>query len=572
MSKKTLEIQLSQASSRGRKTINQDFYAALIPSERKLMSKGAVFAIADGISSSAVSHIASETAVRTFIDDYYLTPETWSVKKSSLQVLSAINAWLYAQTRNGPHRYDREKGYICTFSAVIIKSQTAHIFHTGDSRIYRISGGDIEQLTHDQRGFGESGESYLTRAMGMTATLDMEYQSLSVREGESFMLATDGLFEYVAQEQVIEAVSAAEGDFESQAQQLTESALNNGSDDNITLQLFRIDRLPSPSLEELQGDVQQLPFPPPLSARAKIDGFEILRELYISPRSHVYLALDIEAKQRVVLKTPSGESRNDAAYLESFLMEEWVAKRLNNPFILKVYEADRSRHFLYSVTEYVDGQTLSQWMRDNPSPSIETVRSIVEQIARGLQAFHRQEMVHQDLRPNNVMLDKHGVVKIIDFGATKVAGISEIKPFNEGIVGTMQFTAPEYFLGQSGTSRSDIFSLGVIAYQMISGRLPYGTAVCKATNASAQRRLRYASLCDENKSIPDWVDYAIAKAVHINPNQRYAELSEFLHDLRQPSRQYTTMARPPLIESNPVMVWQMISALLLSIIIYQNFI
>ena len=235
MSKKTLKIHLSQASSRGRKHINQDFYAALVPNEQKLAVKGAVFAVADGISSSAVSQVASETAVRTFIDDYFLTPETWSVKKSALRVLSAINAWLFAQTRNGPHRYDREKGYICTFSAVIIKSHTAHIFHTGDSRIYRIFGGDIEQLTHDQRGFGESGESYLTRAMGMTATLDMEYQSFSVREGESFMLATDGLFEYVAEEQVIEAVSATEGDFETQAQQLTELALNNGSDDNICL-------------------------------------------------------------------------------------------------------------------------------------------------------------------------------------------------------------------------------------------------------------------------------------------------------------------------------------------------
>lgn len=572
MSKKTLEIQLSQASSRGRKTINQDFYAALIPNERKLMSKGAVFVIADGISSSAVSQIASETAVRTFIDDYYLTPETWSVKKSALRVLSAINAWLFAQTRNGPHRYDREKGYICTFSAVIIKSQTAHIFHTGDSRIYRISGGDIEQLTHDQRGFGESGESYLTRAMGMTATLDMEYQSLSVREGEAFMLATDGLFEYVDEERVIAAMSVAGSDFESQAQQLSELALNNGSDDNITLQLFRVDRLPSPSLEELQGDVQQLPFPPPLSSRSKIDGFEILRELYISPRSHVYLALDIEKNQRVVIKTPSGESRNDAAYIEAFLMEEWVAKRIDNPFVLKFYESECNRNFLYSVTEYIDGQTLSQWMRDNPSPSIETVRSIVEQIGRGLQAFHRQEMVHQDLRPNNVMIDKHGTVKIIDFGATKVAGISEIKPFNEGIVGTMQFTAPEYFLGQLGTSRSDIFSLGVIAYQMLSGRLPYGTAVCKAADARAQRRLSYASLCDEKRLIPDWIDYAIAKAVHINPNQRYAELSEFLHDLRQPSRQYAGTEKPPLIERNPVMVWQIISALLLSVIIVQNLI
>lgn len=572
MQKKKLEIEVSQASTRGRKNINQDFYAALIPDESKLISKGVVFAIADGISSSAVSQVASETAVRTFIDDYFLTSETWSVKKSALCVLSAINAWLYAQTRNGPHRYDREKGYICTFSTVIIKSRTAHLFHTGDSRIYRIADGDIEQLSNDHRGYGESGASYLTRAMGMAATLDMEYQSFSVREGEVFMLATDGLFDHVEEQSVIEAASVDGRDFNSQAQHLTDLALKNGSDDNITVQLLRIDRLPSPGLDELQDDAQYLPFPPWLSARAQIDGFEILRELYISPRSHVYLALDTATNERVVLKTPSGENRNDAAYIEAFLMEDWIVRRLDNPNVLKAFDSGRKRNYLYSVMEYIDGQTLKQWMSDNPAPDIETVRSIVEQIARGLQALHRQEMVHQDLRPNNVMIDRNGTVKIIDFGSAKVAGISEIKPVNEGIVGTMQFAAPEYFLGDLGTSRSDIFSLGVIAYQMLSHRLPYGAAVCKARDNRSQQRLKYASLRDENRAVPAWIDFAIAKAVHINPSKRYAELSEFVHDLRQPSRQYTAITKPPLIERKPVMVWQLIAAVLLAVIIVQNLI
>jgi len=113
-------------------------------------------------------------------------------------------------------------------------------------------------------------------------------------------------------------------------------------------------------------------------------------------------------------------------------------------------------------------------MIDHPRPDLETVRGIVEQIAKGLLAFHRMEMLHQDLRPANIMIDRTGTVKIIDFGSTRVAGITEIATSIErsDLLGTAQYTAPEYFRGESGSARSDLFSLGVIAYQMLSGKLP----------------------------------------------------------------------------------------------------
>ena len=104
------------------------------------------------------------------------------------------------------------------------------------------------------------------------------------------------------------------------------------------------------------------------------------------------------------------------------------------------------------------------------------------------------EMLHQDIRPDNIMIDKTGTVKIIDFGSTRVQGVVEAAPSadRDDILGTAQYTAPEYFLGESGTSRSDIFSLGVITYQMLTGRLPYGAEVAKTRTKSQQRKLRYA--------------------------------------------------------------------------------
>jgi serine/threonine protein kinase len=221
------------------------------------------------------------------------------------------------------------------------------------------------------------------------------------------------------------------------------------------------------------------------------------------------------------------------------------------------------------VTEFIEGQTLSQWMIDHPKPGLETVRGIVEQIARGLRAFHRLEMLHQDLRPDNIMIDGTGTVKIIDFGSTKVAGIMESAPpaLQHNLLGTAQYTAPEYFLGEAGSSRSDMFSLGVITYQMLTGKLPYGTQVAKSTTKAAQKNLRYNSVLDENREIPVWIDEAIRKAVHPDPHKRYEDLSEFVFDLHHPNKAFLNKTRPPLIERNPVMFWKGVSFFLLMIIV-----
>jgi serine/threonine protein kinase len=250
-------------------------------------------------------------------------------------------------------------------------------------------------------------------------------------------------------------------------------------------------------------------------------------------------------------------------------MEEWIARRINSAHVLKAYLQTRKRNYLYTVTEFIEGQTLAQWMIDHPKPDLEIVRNIVKQIAKGLQAFHRLEMLHQDIRPNNIMIDGTGTVKIIDFGSTRVAGIVEIAPPIEQspILGTEQYSAPEYFLGEGGSSRSDIFSLGVIAYQMLTGRLPYGTQVPKSRTKAAQRKLKYRTARDDERAIPAWVDDAIKKAVHPDPYKRYEELSEFVYDLHHPNKEFLNKTRPPLLDRNPVVFWQTVSFILALVIL-----
>jgi serine/threonine protein kinase len=281
------------------------------------------------------------------------------------------------------------------------------------------------------------------------------------------------------------------------------------------------------------------------------------------------VAIDTETYTSIVLKTPSIDLSEDKAYLERFLLEEWIAIRMNNAHLVKSYLQTRKRNYIYNVTEFIDGQTLTQWMIDNPNPTIETVREIAEQIAKGLLALHRQEMIHQDLRPDNIMIDSTGTVKIIDFGSTRIKGIVESNAYmeQENILGTAPYTAPEYFLGEIGSSRSDLFSLAVIVYQMISGDLPYGTQVAKSTTKSKQKKLKYKHLNADTHEVPMWADEALKKALHPNPYKRYGELSEFLYDLRHPNKAFLNKSRPPLLERNPVLFWKIISLVLSFIIV-----
>ncbi len=541
----------------------------MVPSQPLLTTKGIAIALADGISSSSVSHIASETAVKGFLHDYYSTSESWSVKTAAQRVLQATNSWLYAQTRNSPHRYNKDKGFICAFCALVLKSNTAHLFHSGDVRIYRIAGERLEQLTEDHRNTLSAQQHYLTRALGFHNALEMDYSRIPVDTGDTFVLATDGVYEFLPPRTIVGSIASA-SNLDVCARELVETAYGAGSEDNLTLQIVRLDALPDKQIDEMQQRVENLPAAPPLAARMDFDGYRIIRDLHISSRSHVFLAEDLDTTAAVVIKTPSMEMRNDRDYLERFLMEDWIARRLNNAHILKAVVSPRKQHFLYLVTEYIDGQTLAQWMTDNPSPSIDAVRSIVSQVARGLQAFHRQEMVHQDLRPENIMIDSLGCAKIIDFGATRVAGIAELGEQAERIAGTAQFTAPEYFMGLPGSSQSDIFSLGVITYMMLSGKLPYANAISSTRNRRDQARLRYRPLRGNNASTPDFIDHAINKAVNINPDKRYEHVMDFVHELSKPAPAFVNKTRPPLLERNPVFFWQCLCLLLVAVILVQN--
>jgi serine/threonine protein phosphatase PrpC len=558
-----LKIHTGQYSDKGRKPGNQDCHGIVVPQAPLLDSKGITVALADGISSSEAGAQAAQAAVRSLLDDYYCTSDAWSVKTAVERVLVATNSWLHAQTQAGHGRHDKDRGWVCTLSAMVIKSRTAHLFHVGDSRIYQVHAKALEPLTTDHRLRLGPDESYLARALGVQDTLEIDHRSLALSPGDTFLLLTDGIWEHVPEAALLAAIERHGDDLDAAARAMADEALQRGSPDNLTALLLRVQHLPEPQASEVARLASELPFPPLLEPRMAFDGYRIVRTLHSSSRSHVYLAVDEDSGETVVIKAPSIDLRDDPAYLERFLLEEWVARRVNSPHVLKPRETTRARHFLYVVTEYVEGVTLTQWMVDHPRADLATVRRIALQIARGLRAFHRMEMLHQDLRPENILIDATGTVKIIDFGSVQVAGLLETAPGPDPrLLGTPQYAAPECLLGEAGSAASDQFSLAVIIHQMLTGRLPYGLEMAKCQSRVQQKRLKPASALLAQPRLPAWVDDALHKALQPEPHKRYADVDEFVFALHTPDPAFVQRRRMPLIERNPLLFWKALSLLL----------
>ncbi len=570
------EFTLGQTSHRGAKSQNEDAIGIRIPEGIVQSHKGSVAIIADGVSAAEAGKEASETCVRNFLTDYYSTPDTWSVKKSTTKVLTALNRWLYSQ---GQRFSDAQKGYISTLSCIVFKSNTAHIFHVGDSRIYRLRDGDLEQLTRDHTMAVSSTQSYLARAMGLDVKLDVDYRSTDIEPGDLYFLSTDGIHDFIPhaalRQQLIPLAQLATHDFEEQCQQIINLALQHKSNDNLSCQIIRIDKLPTQDLNDVHQKLTDLPFPPNLSPGMSIDGLRIDKELHASNRSQLYKVTDIESGETYCMKTPSVNYNDDAAYIERFILESWIGNRINNPHVLKIAGFSRPKQYLYYLTEYIEGITLEQWIKENPNPPVQNVIVIIQQVLKGLRAFHRRETIHQDLKPGNIMLDQNGEAKIIDFGSCHVKAIAEIAtPLErDGILGTATYAAPEAVLEGQSLPQSDIFSIAVILFEMLTNKLPFSGKLEECRTKSSYLKTRYTPSYELNPLVPVWLDGAMKKALRFEPGERHGDVSEFLYEIEHPNPKYKKTYNTALLNSHPSRPWQFLSGLLfiaLCISIYFN--
>lgn len=552
MSSAPLQIEIGQHSIAGRKPRNDDSYGIIIPADRTLQTKGIAIALADGMSSCEGAKEASETCVRSFLEDYYATPESWTVKRSVATVLKAVNGWLYSQ---GQRRDFDERGLVSTFSAVVLRAGSAHIFHVGDSRIWRLRGQALEQLTVDHRLRLSGGLEHLSRAMGINQNLEIDYRLEALDKGDMFVLTTDGVHDVLNAHDIAKSVINHRNDLRAATDELIQAAYVKGSADNLTVQVFSIFECGDADPEALRDNSAMLPFPPAFIGGETLDGYTIIRAISESKRGQVFLAKDNHSAKCVAIKTPSQNFEDDPSYINSFAREEWIGRLISSPHVLKMFVPRMKPTALYHVSEYFDGKTLQQWMLDNPKPDIEQVRSIVEQIALGLRAMHRKDILHLDLKPANVMIDAQRSVKLIDFGSALAASTSEVSQSTIP-AGTADYAAPEHLTGAKPSSLSDIYSLGVIAYELLTGHLPYGVGI---KSASQIRKLKYFPAKLRRKDIPDWIDAALEEAVKPAPQRRTEVLSGFVENLRNPNSNLKLTNEKPLLERDPLLFWKLLS-------------
>ncbi len=554
--KSQLSVQLAQYSDAGIKPENQDTVGARIPEGSALANKGIAIALADGVSSSKAARQASQSAISGFLTDYYATPDTWSAERSAKQVIQSLNRYLWAQSQNSA----LQEGHLTTFSALILKGETAFIFHVGDSRIYRLRQGTLEQLTRDHAQRIDRDTTYLTRALGADPALDIDTNTYALEAGDVFLLSTDGIHDPLPHATLQSLTNNFLPDLDALVKKLASSALKHNSQDNLSVQVCSVRSKGTPSQSDAVTALSKLPFPPFLEVGQKLDGLTVKKVMHESERSQVYL---VEAANGtpLVMKTPSINYDDDPVYIERFVMESWIGQRIQNAHVVRVVDPPNTRSYLYYLTEYIPGPTLKTLILQRAPFDIADVLEVTEQIIKGIRGFHRKDTLHQDLKPDNLVVGQRGL-KIIDFGACWVAGVEEIgAPFQRDIIlGTLDYSAPEYRYGGSKNQRSDQFSVAVMVYEMLTGKKPYGENYAKAMTLKQFQKLKYIPATRFNPLVPLWMDKAIEKALNIQPNVRYSALSEFYNDIKRPNPIWTTPREAPFIEKNPTLFWQIVAA------------
>ncbi|WP_414431488.1 protein kinase domain-containing protein [Alcanivorax sp. IL2] len=541
------QVRIGQYSDAGPKLHNQDALAMQIPDGPLLRTKGIVAALADGLSSAGAAREAAESCVLGFINDYYATPSLWSVPRSAQRVLEALNRWLCRQTLAG-------ESHLCTLSLLILRSRTAHLFQVGDSRIWRLRNDRLECLTRDHSRMIGDNRQVLTRVMGGDTRLDVDYSSSDLQVGDVFLLTSDGVHGFLSRSRM-QGIVRASGQPEVAARSLVEAALASGSDDNLSCQVLQVDGLPDASADEALRQRGSLPLPPPLSPGIRVDGFTIKRELYASVRSHLYLVEDESGKQSV-LKTPSVNLEDDRDALERFVMEGWVGQRLRNAHLLRTLPLPDNPSCLYQHLEFIDGVTLQQWLKEHPDVAVEEKLYLADQLLNGIRALHRADVIHGDLKPDNIMVDTDGLVRIVDFGSCHCRGMEQ---HNAGIpLGTRDYSAPELLDGAAPSEQSDLFSAAVFIHEMLTGSLPWQGRYEK----SAHRPL--PPLQGHNAFVPLWINNVLQLALQHQPKQRFSDAAEFRDALRRPVR-----SRKPAVDNDvrQLRIWKGISIVLVVLLL-----
>jgi len=543
------------SSKTGRRKNNEDFAGAVFGAELPEPRQEVVAAIADGIGGAKGGRIAAETAVRGFLDGFCDLPETMEVLRAGARIVSALNGWINTMGRQDPEL----AGMGCTLTALVLRGRVAHLLHVGDTRAYRLSGDRMTCLTIDHVRQDGTGRSHtLTRALGVEAEVRLDYATQPVALHDRFLLCSDGVHGFLTEPSIADILHERSAP-EDTAGALVAAALQSGSTDNCTALVLDVVALPTAGSADISAAILELPvIPVPLGGET-IDGF-VLKALISEGRySRLFGAEDEVEGGNVALKFPKPQIASVDAYRAAFVREAWVGARVHNPGVGRVIELPPGRQTcLYTVMPLYQGELLETRLLRSPALGLEEGRNITVKLARAVAALHRAGIIHRDIKPDNIILEGGGSLKLIDLGVVRVPGLENFP--SEEIPGTPAYMAPEMFDGEPGNEATDIYALGVTIFRAFAGEFPYGNL--DAT--SPPRRNRPRDFSALRPDLPAWLQAALARAIAIDPAKRFHDMTEFAFEMEAgPARAPTAIRRPrTLYERAPLQVWQGLAVLL----------
>ncbi|WP_029415558.1 bifunctional protein-serine/threonine kinase/phosphatase [Brevundimonas bacteroides] len=545
-----LQIAAGFATAQGPRADNQDFGAVHIgpPSEQAL--HGMVALVADGVSGSKAGRIASELACRTFIDAYVDQNPLKGVAAAGVAALSGYNRWLHAKGRSDPNM----AGAATTFTALVLRGREATVLHVGDSRAWHFRDGVLTSLTEDHV-LAQPGLSHvLYRAVGIEPDLRLDTRAVTLKAHDRLLLTTDGVHGVVPEAE-LSRLLARRASPEADAQAIVAAAGEAETRDNATAIVIDVIRPGAVDQDAIWAEAAGLPILPVPSVGDRIDGFVLERLLSDGRYTRVFAARDGEGGDRLVLKFPKPALTSERGARGAFLRESFIGRRIDSPFVGKTLSLEPGRQSgLYIAQPLYVGRTLHAKIADEPfdiAPGLD----IAIRLSKGVAALHRLGVAHRDIKPDNVILEADGGLKLIDLG---VARLPRVEEFAEAEApGTPGYKAPEMFAGNLGDALTDQYALGVTLYRLFTGDYPSG----QETEFSRIRFDRPTRPTQHRPDMPAWLEAAILRALSVDPADRFDSVEELIHVLEAGS----AAAVPPrrdlsLMEREPVRFWQAVSA------------
>ncbi len=416
-----LQVSLGFATLTGRRQQNEDFAGASTGTPLQRAEKGVIAALSDGMGGAKGGRVAAEVAVRGFLDAYYDQLTTLGVQRAASHVLQGLNSWLVTQGRQD----ENLAGMGATFTGLIVKGRNAHVIHVGDSRLYRFSDGRLSRLTEDHALKQPGLTHVLYRALGIEDIVRLDYAVHPVQDHDRFMLCSDGVHGALSDDAIAEILGQLSASDDT-CNALVAAALEAGSNDNCTALVVDIIGLPLADRDGIGRIIESLHLRPMPQVGDCIDGYSLTGVLSDGRYSRLFTAQDQSNDTPVVVKFPHPTVATEATYKAAFIREAWVTARVRSPYVASILDqAEGLQSCLYTVMPLYEGETLERRLLRHPPLSFAEGRDIASKLAKAVGALHRVGMIHRDIKPDNIILEIGGGLRLLDLGVVRVPGMEE---------------------------------------------------------------------------------------------------------------------------------------------------